>query len=199
MTKARRADHTDLYQLAEAQAGYFTAAQAQHAGFTREGLRANTNRSLYQNVGHGIYRLARFPASPHEDLFIAWLRAGKHAVISHYSALTLYALSDALPAEVHVTVSRTSSRRRIGIKQHTTRLMPSDVTRWEGLPVTTVERTLIDVARAGMQEWLIAQAVAQAQQRGLIQSSGLLKRAEVTSKRVRDIMHRALAAQETQS
>ena len=93
----------------------------------------------------GIYRLVQFPGTSYEDLFIAWLKTGPGAVISHDSALYLYKLSDVLPSEIHVIIPRTGSRRRKGIRLHTNRLDPDEVRRREGLPVTStaVERSLM--------------------------------------------------------
>jgi len=81
---------------------------------------------------------------------VAWLKCGPKSAVSHESALALYDLSDVLPAGVHVTVPRTASRRRKGIRLHTSRLRPADVVKREGLPVTSVPRTIADVARAGL-------------------------------------------------
>jgi predicted transcriptional regulator of viral defense system len=58
-------------------------------------------------------------------------------------------LSNLLSDQIHVTVPRTASRRRPSLRLHTQRLEPEEVTRYEGLPVTTVLRTLADVAAAG--------------------------------------------------
>ena len=93
---------------------------------------------------------------------IAWLQTGPGSVISHDSALALYDLSDALPTEVHVTVPRSASRRRSGMRLHTQRLEPSEVTRRSGMTVTTVSRTIADMAFVGLAEELITQAVQDA-------------------------------------
>jgi len=79
-------DHDALFHIAEAQAGYFTAAQARSAGFTRSLLAYHVRRGLFERIGRGVYRLKRFPASPHEDLFAACLRVGPQAVISRQRA-----------------------------------------------------------------------------------------------------------------
>jgi predicted transcriptional regulator of viral defense system len=68
---------------------------------------------------------------------------GTWAVVSHDSALALYDLSDLLPAQDHFTVPRKASRRRLGIRLHTKRLSPHEVGRYGGLPVTTIQRTLM--------------------------------------------------------
>ena len=79
-----------LYEIAEAQAGYFTPKQAGAAGYSRQLLSHHAHAGNIKRVQHGIYRLTRFPHSPGEDPYIAWLRCGPHTVISHDSALELY-------------------------------------------------------------------------------------------------------------
>lgn len=170
-------DHDALYHLAEPQAGYFTAAQAARAGFSWERLTDYSKNGRFQRVAHGIYRLAQFPSSRFEDLFAAWLKCGPNSAISHESALALYDLSDVLPAEVHVTVPRTASRRRKGIRLHTNRLRPTDVVKREGLPVTSVPRTIADVAKGGLSEDHVARAIRDALQRGLTTKQALLAEA----------------------
>lgn len=167
-------DHQALYLVAEQQAGYFTAAQARQAGFSRSLLSYHVRTGRFARVRPHVYRLAQFPASAHEDLYVAWLEAGSQAVISHDSALALYGLSDLLPAQVHVTVPRTASRRRLGIRLHTKRLSSQEVIHYEGLPVTTIERTLVDVTAAGLADEQVQLAVREALRRGLVARDDLV-------------------------
>lgn len=160
-------NYDKLYEISESQAGYFTARQAQQAGFSPERLTVNAQTGQFLRVARGVYRLKRFPGSPNEDLFVAWLRAGPGAVISHESALALYDLSDVLPSEVHLIVPRTASRRRPGIRQHTSHLKPEEVIRRNGLPITTVERTLRDVINSGLAQEQVRRAIREALRRGL--------------------------------
>ena len=106
---------------------------------------------------------------------MAWLQAGPHAVISHDSALALYGLSDLLPHRIHVTLPRSASRRRPGLQLHTKHLEPEDVTRYEGLPVTTVLRTLVDATAAGLADEQVRQAIQEALHRGLVTRESLLR------------------------
>jgi len=108
---------------------------------------------------------------------VAWLRCGPKSAISHDSALALYDLSDVLPGEVHVTVPRTASRRRNGIRMHTNRLSLGDVVKREGLSVTSVPRSIADVARAGLSEDHVARAIRDALTRGLTTRQALLAEA----------------------
>lgn len=164
----RKPDYERLYAIAEGQVGYFTTQQAKTAGFSAERLSNNVKNGKFLRVARGVYRLKHFPASPHESLFIAHLMTGSHSVISHESALALYELSDALPKAIHVTIPRTASRRRKGLRLHTNRLAPDEITHYMGLPVTTVARTVADVANSGLEETLVRQAICEALQQGLV-------------------------------
>jgi predicted transcriptional regulator of viral defense system len=190
-------DHDQLYQIAEEQAGYFTASQAQEAGFSWERLSNSVKSGTFQRVAQGVYRLTRFPGSPYEDLFIAWLRTGPHSVISHDSALGLYELSDVLPGEIHVIVPRTASRRRKSLRLHTNRMQPDEITILYGLPVTTVARTIADVASSGLAEELVRQAIREALQRGLVSKAELTEQVERRGGRVRRIFQDFLQEDKT--
>jgi predicted transcriptional regulator of viral defense system len=185
-------DHDSLYQNAEQQAGYFTATQARKAGFSRPLLSYHVGAGRFERVKPRLYRLVRFPASPHEDLYVAWLQAGPHAVISHDSALALWDLSDLLPAEIHVTVPRTASRRRPGLRLHTKQLAPEDVTRYEGLPVTTVLRTLVDVSAAGLADEQVQQAIQEALRRGLVTRESLVRSSASRGGRIKRLVNETL-------
>ena len=181
MAKTKKREEPDqdaLYRIAEPQGGYFTSAQAARTGFSRKLLWHHQKTHKFLRAAHGIYRLGRFPSSRFEDLFVAWLKCGPKSAISHQSALALYELSDVLPGQVHVTVPRTASRRRTGIRMHTNRLRPLDIAHREGLPVTSVPRTIADVARAGLSEDYVAHAIREALQHGLTTKEALLGEAK---------------------
>lgn len=188
-----------LYQIAEAQAGYFTTAQAAAVGIDRKRLARYAATGRLERVRRSIYRLAPFPRSPHEDLFVAWLEAGPDSVISHDSALALYELSDVLPAAIHVTVPATASRRHPGLRLHTNQISAQEITHYDALPVTTVARTIADVALAGLADELVEQAVQEAVQRGLVTPELLTAAAASRGPRVRTIIRRALERRESVS
>src|SRR5260221_12766903 len=141
-----------LYELAEAQAGYFTAAQAREAGLHQVRLAQLHQRGDIERVTRGVYRLTRFPVSPLGQYMEAALwpqvrRPDAHGVISHESALAIYGLSDASPAKVHVTLPPEFRIRRAVPKRlalHYADLKPKEVRQIEGLPVTTAARAIPD-------------------------------------------------------
>ncbi len=184
--------YNKLYEIAEAQAGYFTTAQAETVGVDRKRLARYVVAGRLERVRRGVYRLAPFPHSAHEDLFVAWLETGPNSVISHDSALAFYELSDALPAAIHVTVSSTASRRHPGLQMHTNQISAEDITHYDALPLTTVARTIVDVAAAGLAVELIEQAVEEAVSQGRVTPALLLSAAAPRGPRVTGIIHRAL-------
>ena len=181
-----------LYPVAEQQAGYFTAAQARAAGYSQRQLTYYVRTHRFDRMRPGIYRLTHHPASANEDLFLAWLQVGPQAVISHESALALYELSDALPAAIHFTIAPQTSRRHPGLRLHTNRLHADETTWFGGLPVTTVPRTIVDVAATGLAEELVTQAVHEALQRGLVLADSLRAAAEHRGGRAQRLIQRAL-------
>jgi predicted transcriptional regulator of viral defense system len=181
-------DYQQLYETAESQAGYFAAHQARKCGFSWERLSSNVKTGRFIRIRRGIYRLTQFPGSEYEDLFVAWLRTGPDSVVSHESALSLYRLSDILPVEIHLIVPRTSSRRRSDIRQHTHHLNPDEVTKRGGLPVTTVPRTLADVAASGLAEEQVRLAIREAIERGLTSAGKLRSYASKRGGRFQQIM-----------
>jgi predicted transcriptional regulator of viral defense system len=181
-----------LFEIAEDQAGYFTASQAQEAGFSWERLSYYVSTGRFSRIQRGIYRLVQFPGSPFEDLFVAWLKTGPDAVISHDSALHLYGLSDVLPSEIHVIMPRTGSRRRKGIRLHTNRLNTNDITRREGLPVTSTARTIVDVAASGIAEEQVRKAVRDAIHQGLVGRDELLNTASRRNSRILSMIQKIL-------
>lgn len=190
--KMKRPNFQQLYEIAEGQAGYFTASQANAAGFSWERLSYYASTGRFLRVQPGIYRLVQFPNSPHEDLFVHSLRIGPEAVISHDSALYLHQLSDVLPGKTHIIMPRTASRRRKGVRLHTNQLKPGEITHREGLRVTTPARTITDAAASGTPEEQIRLAVQQAIQRGLTSKDELLSMARRRGGKVLQITQRAL-------
>lgn len=163
----RRQWDTTLYQLAETQAGYFTAAQARRAGLQQVRLAQLHQRGDIERVTRGVYRLTRYPISPLGQYMEAALwpqvrRPDAHGVISHESALAIYGLSDASPAKVHVTLPTGLRIRRAVPKRlalHYADLTPKDVKQVDGVPLTTAARAIRDAHASHLGPALIRQAI----------------------------------------
>lgn len=170
----RRQWDTTLYELADDQIGYFTAAQARAAGLHQVRLAQLHQRGDIERVTRGVYRLTRYPISPLGQYMEAALwpqvrRPDAHGVISHESALTIYGLSDASPAKVHVTVPiGIRIRRAVPIRMalHYADLTPTDVQQVDGVPVTTAARAIRDAHASHLGPALIRQAIRDGRRTG---------------------------------
>jgi predicted transcriptional regulator of viral defense system len=172
----RRQWDTTLYELAEEQAGYFTAAQAREAGLHQVRLAQLHQRGDIDRVTRGVYRLTRYPISPLGQYMEAALwpqvrRPDAHGVISHESALAIYGLSDASPAKVHVTLPTDFRIRRAvptRLALHYADLEPRDVQQVEGVPVTTAARAIRDSHAAHLGPALVRQAINDGRRTGYL-------------------------------
>jgi very-short-patch-repair endonuclease len=95
-------------------------------------------------VHHGVYCVGRPPVTPHERAMAAVLACGPLAALSHLPGGALWELRLRWPALMEVTAP--SKRSRPGIKIHRSPLDRGDITRHYGIPVTTLARTLLDLA-----------------------------------------------------
>jgi very-short-patch-repair endonuclease len=131
-------------------------ARRQHGLVTRaQVLKTCTERQLRTLVDHGelefvaqsLYRVGGAPVTWRQKVLAAVLSVGPGAVASHRTAAALWGLSGFPPGDIEVSVSHGGSRRSTLAKVHQTRsLEPNDVSTIDGIPVTRVARTVIDLA-----------------------------------------------------
>lgn len=169
----------ELFDLAEQQAGFFTAGQARDLGYSDRLIHHHKSMGNWEEHGWGLYRLKHFPHSQEEDFvrLSLWSRnktGEPQAVVSHESALRLFELSDVLPSKYHLTVP-TSFRKHApsDVILHTNRLKPFDIQQREGFAITTPLRTLLDVAKASFAIEQFELSLSQGLERGLIRKSKL--------------------------
>lgn len=156
-----------LYELAEAQAGYFTTSQAAQVGVSRRVLSQRANRGDIEQVRYGLYRLRDFPAQAFEDVVAACLWVGPDSAASHETALAIHGISDAMPASIHITVPRAFRGKQPGVTIHHAPLSEDQREVRESVPTTTIARTLQDVG-VSSDPALVQQAIAQAVARGVL-------------------------------
>lgn len=164
-------DWDALFEVAQAQTGYFTTQQAAAAGYSPQ-LLAYLGSKKVARIRRGIYRLLHFPASDHEDLVVLWLWSEQAGVFSHETALALHDFSDVLPGKVHLTLPASWSRRRLrvpaGLVLHFADVGDADRASFSAVPVTAPLRTLRDCIETNVAPSLVRQAIRQARRRGLV-------------------------------
>ena len=166
-----------LYETAAGQQGLFTTQQAAEAGYSPQLLIHHLHSGRAQRVRRGIYRLVHFPAGEHEELVMAWLWSEQAGIVSHQSALALHGLTDALPAQIHLTLPRAWHQRRFRVPQgvvlHHADVLPEERSWFGAVPITKPARSLNDCATEGLSPELLRQGAQQALQRGIVTQSEL--------------------------
>lgn len=181
MSRSTRETARTLLGMALPQGGYFTAKQAQEAGYDYPHLEYHVAVGNFERVEHGLYRLTSLPPAEHDDLIrlTLWSRNRQdepQAVVSHESALVLHDLTELLPSVVHLTVPpRFRKPAPEGVMLHKAVLAPADTEEWSGFRVTTPLRTLCDVAGGDTSQEQLAKAVGEALRRGLVRSATIVE------------------------
>lgn len=164
----------ELFELADSQRGYFSAAQASQIGFLGRVQHYHKTVGNWLEVMRGIYRLNRYPSEPN-DYYAAlslWShsRAGiTQAVVGFESALLLHELSDVLPSQTHLIVPKGFRKKPpSNVKLHTATLDKLEIQTQQGVRVTTPLRTLLDLSSSSLSPEHLEQAVQQAISRGMV-------------------------------
>jgi len=193
-----------LYQIAAAQGGYFTAAQARQVGYAYSQQHFHVSRGNWLKIDRGLFRLRDFPSGEREDLirWSLWSRDQKsvpQAVVSHDTALTVHELSDAMPAQVHLTVPPGFRKSALpGCVLHKAVLTPEEIEPRTGYQVTTPLRTLLDVTDSPLSQEHLNRAVRDALERGLVRRR-LLETAPCSPKSRRRLDQALAAARREES
>lgn len=164
----------DVADLAAEQWGLVTTAQARELGASPQVLARLASRGALERMTHGVYRVAGAPSSPLDDIRAVWLaldpsrRASERrrdelpAVVSHRSAASLHELGDLEADELEFTSATRKQTRRPDVRIHRLPLDPGEWTLVDGLPVTTIARTIGDLAEARIDGGHLASAVRDA-------------------------------------
>jgi very-short-patch-repair endonuclease len=131
--------------IAGAQHGLVARRQLVALGAGRRAVqhRLETGRLLV--VRRGVYAAGHRPRTTAARWMAALLAVGEDAALSHRSAAAHWRLTRADGARVDVSLPR-SLRSVTGIALHRTALQPDELATHDGIRVTSVNRTLLDLA-----------------------------------------------------
>lgn len=140
-------EHPDrvIGALAAEQHGVVARRQLLNAGLTPSMLQVRLERGRLLVLHRGVYAVGHQRLRREGHWLAAVLAAGPGALLSHREAAALHGLR---PAERSTTDVTVAARRRVpGVRVHRVeRLDPDDGTNVGRIPVTTVARTLVDLA-----------------------------------------------------
>jgi hypothetical protein len=193
-----------LEDYAAAQHGYVTRAQAVQAGIGDVLLLRLVADGYLERWEQGIYRFRGTHDLPWAGVWRAWLRLDpEHDAVERArnpkeiargpTAAAVYQVGN-LPPEPYQFW--TASRRRIrrpDVQLRTGRPPDQDITLIDGLPLTTLERTVAEMAAEGYDGEHIADIIRDAVRGRLLDSSGLAERLGIMLDRVLPQRRRSMA------
>jgi hypothetical protein len=133
-----------LAGLAGRRLGVFTLREAEAVGMTRDMVVRRERNGIVERCEPGVYRFTSAPKTWHQSVLIACLAEGGWA--SHRTAGALWGLDGCRPGVVEVLTPRWKRRPNRSVRVHETRTFDeTDQAEVDGIPVTSVERTIADL------------------------------------------------------
>jgi len=134
-----------IAELAETQHGVVAAWQLRDRGVSTQVIQRRVTRGALHRLHRGVYAVGRPTVSWEGRLLAATLACGPRAVLSHRSAAQAWGLMARFA--IHPEVTRpTQYRGHQGIVLHRSPLQADEVGEVAGIPVTSVARTMVDIA-----------------------------------------------------
>ena len=164
-----------MADIAARQHGLISATQLREEGYSDHQRRHLVASGALKRLRRSVYSMAGAPPSWQQAALSAVLAAGPDAVLSHASAAAVWQLRHheharrAAPG-IHLTAGR--RLHLAGVRDHRRRLPESTRRVHEGVPVTSPEQTIIDLA-ATLSATQLGECIDDALRRGLVRLSRL--------------------------
>ncbi|HET9163103.1 MAG TPA: type IV toxin-antitoxin system AbiEi family antitoxin domain-containing protein [Solirubrobacterales bacterium] len=161
------------WELAGRQHGIVTRQQLLGLGFGPRSIEHRIAHGRLHLVMHGVYAVGWPTLTPRRRWMAAVLACGDEAMLSHRSAATLWGIAKEQADRVDVSVRRRCELKRPGLKVRSRAMLrPEDVAIKDRIPVTSVARTLVDLA-AELDPIAVERAVNEADKRDLTDPEAL--------------------------
>jgi len=130
--------------LAERQHGVIATWQLIAIGLCHDAIRYRTKAGRLHRIHHGVYAVGHRKLTRQGHWMAAVLAYGPDAVLSHRTAAALWGIGQS-SWKIDVTTPH-GNRGRAQIRAHRAVLHSEDIAVREGIPVTSVARTILDLA-----------------------------------------------------
>lgn len=171
----------EIRDLAERQHGVVARRQLLDLGLSEELVKGRVRSGALIPVHEGVFAVGHPRISRFGRWMAAVLATGPCSVLSHGSAAELWGIRRS--RDLPEVTRRSGGTTRANVRLHQTRILePVEVTVEAGIPVTSVERTLMDIAsRLGDRQ--IERVVVAADRAGLLRWPELQRLLERTPRR----------------
>jgi very-short-patch-repair endonuclease len=143
-----------LALLATEQHGVVAVWQLLELGFTRDAIGRRAKFGRLHRIYRGVYAVGHNRLTWRARCMAAVLACGPDAVLSHRAAVALWDLRRIPSGRIDVTAPGRTRHGHDGIHIHSVRsLHENDRTMIDGIPVTSIPRTLLDYAEVTHFQW----------------------------------------------
>jgi Protein of unknown function (DUF559) len=155
-----------VVEIAERQHGVVAHHQLIGVGFRPTAIQRGVAAGRLHRLHLGVYAVGHRHLSREGRWMAAVLACGPRALLSHQDAATLLGLLRTSGNRVHVTAGRPPEGHPGIVLHRSRRIHPEDREVEDGIQVTSVPRTLLDLAES-VPQWLLGRAIDEAERRGL--------------------------------
>ncbi|MCP3994570.1 MAG: DUF559 domain-containing protein [bacterium] len=157
----------ELASIATARHGVFSLEHARQVGIPDRTVRDRANLGRYLRLYPGVYSFAGSVPTVRQQMVAAVDSFPELAAISHQTAAELWGLTSRGFRTIEVVTRRWDREHRSRMRVHESLdLIAADVVNLDGIPTTSVERTVVDLGASN--KWLVEYALEQGIRLGLV-------------------------------
>lgn len=161
------------WELAGRQHGIVTRRQLLALGFNARAIEHRVARGRLHLVMHGVYAVGWPRLTQKRRWMAAVLACGDGAMLSHRSAAALWEIGAERGGTIDISVMRRAELKRPGLRVRGRSTLGAErITEIDGIPVTSVVQTLVDLATE-LDPLSVERTVNEADKRGLIDPEAL--------------------------
>jgi very-short-patch-repair endonuclease len=151
-----RDDDREIAGLARVQYGVLGRTQLTKAGFKKDAISVRLRTGRLHRVHAGVYSVIDRRLLTRQGWWMAAvLASGPDAVLSHHTAAALWGIRPTSRSRIDVTVPY-RSRSSKAFCRHVSHVPEDERTKEEGIPVTSVHRTMFDLSATASIDEVIA-------------------------------------------
>jgi very-short-patch-repair endonuclease/predicted transcriptional regulator of viral defense system len=178
----RKLQWSAVWELARRQHGVVARWQLLALGMNADAIQHRIERGRLHPIHRGVYAVGRPELTRHGRWMAAVLACGREAMLSHTCAAELWGVLEAVPGPIDVSIPEPRRVRRTGIRVHRRQHLAADASERDGIPVTDVVTTFIDLA-ADLVRGDLEEAINRADRLDLITPQALRASAECKAQR----------------
>ena len=161
-------------QVAAEHWGVLTSAELRACGLDRPAIARRVRSGRLHPVHRGVYAVGHANLVRQGRWLAAVKACGREALLSHRSAAMCWGLEGIEEGRIDVTVASSAGRGVAGLTAHRSFVPTRDRRRKDGIPLTSPERTVVDLATV-LSDQPLRRLVREAQSKRLVSVASLLR------------------------